>query len=96
MVVLNGCGHLNALSDGQMMMDKDQKEPGKIVWRQADGRPIGCDEKLKVLNENLEEIRQCCQDAFEDAVLMGCDEAQIREVLAKILTSVHNPYKKDV
>ena len=42
-----------------------------VVWRQADGEPIVCEEKLKVLNENLAEIRQVCQDALEDAVLMG-------------------------
>ena len=27
-----------------------------------------------MLNENLDEIREYCQEAFEDALLMGCDE----------------------
>jgi hypothetical protein len=35
-----------------------------------------------VLNENLAELRDLAQDALEDGVLMGCDEAQLREVLA--------------
>ena len=38
------------------------------------GAAVSCEEKIKVLNQNLEEIRQFCQDAFEDALLMGCDE----------------------
>jgi len=65
-----------------------------IVWRQPDGRPVACREKLKVLGENLEEIRQCCQDALEDAVLMGCDENQVREVFEVIVRSIRNPYAK--
>lgn len=68
--------------------------PGEIVWRQADGSPLGCGEKVKVLNENLEEIRQVCQDALEDAVLMGCDEKQVREVFGAVVQSLSNPYAK--
>jgi len=34
------------------------------------------------------------QEALEDAVLMGCDEQQVREVLASIVTGVVNPYRK--
>lgn len=65
-----------------------------IVWRQPDGSSVACREKLKVLSENLEEIRQCCQDALEDAVLMGCEEGQVREVFEAIVRSVRNPYAK--
>jgi hypothetical protein len=63
-----------------------------VRWRQADGSPVACEEKLKVLEENLAEIRQMSQDAFEDALLMGCDEAQIREVFASVVRSLRNPY----
>ncbi|MFA6022111.1 MAG: hypothetical protein WC722_17765 [Rhodospirillales bacterium] len=66
--------------------------PPAVVWRQADGRPLACREKLKVLDENLEEIRQVCQDALEDAVLMGCDEAQVREAFEAVIRSIRNPY----
>jgi hypothetical protein len=63
------------------------------TWRQPDGSPVSCLEKIKVLNQNLEEIRQLSQDALEDAVLMGCDEAQIREVFAQMLHGLNNPYR---
>ena len=66
-----------------------------VVWRQPDGAPVSCIDKLKVLNENLEEIRQFCQDALEDAVLMGCDEVQARDVLESLVRSIENPYKKE-
>ena len=64
------------------------------VWRQPDGKPVSCLEKIKVLNQNLEEIRGLAQDALEDAVLMGCDEAQIRAVFNAMLDSLKNPYRK--
>jgi regulator of replication initiation timing len=63
-----------------------------ITWRQPDGELVSCEEKLLVLHENLDEIRQECQDALEDAVLMGCDEAQVRDVLDKLIRSIENPY----
>lgn len=63
-----------------------------VIWRQPDGELVSCEEKLVVLRENLEEIRQECQDALEDAVLMGCDEAQVRDVLEDLVRSIVNPY----
>ena len=51
-------------------------------------------EKIKVLNENLAEIQQMAQDALEDAILMGCDERQVREVLQSLVDALENPYRK--
>ena len=62
------------------------------VWLQSDGQPLSCREKIKVLNENLEEIREMAQDALEDGILMGCDEAQLREVFQDLVQSLSNPY----
>ncbi len=63
-----------------------------IVWRGPLGQVIACIEKNKVMRENLEEIHQACQDALEDAVLMGCDEQQFRTVLAELVAGLTNPY----
>ena len=65
------------------------------IWRSPTGEIIACVEKNKVLQENLVEIRQICQDALEDAVLMGCDEQQVRHVFAAVLESLTNPYPTD-
>lgn len=64
------------------------------TWRQKDGRPVSCVEKIKVLNENLGEIRQLAQDALEDGLLMGCSEDQLRQVLRELVDSLDNPYAK--
>ena len=62
------------------------------VWRAPDGSALSCREKIKVLNENLEELQQMAQDALEDAVIMGADEKQIRAVLANLVGRLENPY----
>jgi hypothetical protein len=62
------------------------------VWRRDDGAPVACHEKIKVMNENLAEIRQMAQDAFEDALLMGCSEAQVREVFAAVMHDLVDPW----
>jgi hypothetical protein len=66
----------------------------ETVWRTPDGAKVSCVEKIKVLNENLAELRDMAQDALEDAVLMGCDEAQFRRVVQTLLDALVNPYKK--
>ena len=63
-----------------------------IVWRSPKGEVIACVEKNKVLRENLVEIRQICQDALDDAVLMGCDEQQVRLIFAELINDLENHY----
>jgi hypothetical protein len=74
-----------------------QKKPAKPefpVWLTPEGEPVSCLEKLKVLNENLTEIQEMSQEALEDAILMGCDETQFRDVMRKLVESLVNPYRK--
>ncbi len=62
------------------------------VWHAPDGTALSCREKIKVLNENLEELQQMAQDALEDAIIMGADETQIRAVLQRMMERLENPY----
>jgi len=62
------------------------------VWRDERGAPVSCVEKIKVLNENYVELQQMAQDAFEDALLMGCSETQVRDVLRELIDRLENPY----
>lgn len=64
----------------------------KPRWVQEDGTVISCTEKVMVLDENYEEIKQIMQDAFEDAILINCSETQIKEVLHSLVDSLKNPY----
>jgi hypothetical protein len=60
-------------------------------WLQADGSPVSCREKLKVLQENHSELAQMMQDAFDDAVLMGVDEAFMRTRLSDMAARLRSP-----
>ncbi len=62
------------------------------VWRDPQGNVVACVEKIKVMTENLEELQQMAQDAFEDALLMGCEENQVRTFLTEMMQQLHNPY----
>jgi hypothetical protein len=81
------------------MMNDTREKSSKLVlpvWRTSEGEPVSCLDKIKVLNENLDELRELAQEALEDAVLMGCDEAQFRSVLHQLADGLVNPYRKDV
>ena len=64
------------------------------VWLRDDGSVVSCTEKVKVMNENLDELQQMAQDLFEDALLMEVSETQIREVLHGLVGKLVNPYGK--
>ena len=64
------------------------------VWLQPDGKPVSCLEKIKVLNENIQEIEILCADALEDGVLMGCNADQIKEALHALIDGLAAPRAK--
>ena len=80
---------------GKSKQDGNTDPGSDQIWRQPDGKPVSCVEKIKVLNQNLDEIRQLAQDALEDAILMGCDEGQVRGVLQRLVDDLQNPYRKN-
>jgi hypothetical protein len=64
------------------------------VWRQSDGKPVSCLEKIKVLNQNIQEIENLCGDALEDGILMGCDADQIKAALHELIDGLAPPHAK--
>lgn len=64
------------------------------TWLRDDASIVACTEKIKVMQENFDEIRQIAQDALEDGLLMEVSEAQMREALHQLVENLINPYKK--
>ena len=62
------------------------------IWHKPDGSPLACVEKIKVLNENISELRQLAQDALDDAVLMGGTTAQVMAALHELVDSIAPNY----
>jgi hypothetical protein len=61
------------------------------AWPGADGKPVSCNEKLKMLVENHMEAATVLRDVFEDAVLMGVDEAAMRQILQELIAALPSP-----
>jgi len=68
--------------------------PAPKIWPQPDGAPVSCRDKLKTLAENHAELAQTMQDAFEDAVLMGVDEAAMRQILRDLADALVSPKRR--
>ena len=64
----------------------------KPTWRKPSGDPVSCTEKIKVLNENYDELRTLAQEALDDALLMGCSEQQIRAILRQMIDDLRASY----
>ncbi len=64
------------------------------TWLRDDKTIVACSEKIKVMQENFEEIQQLAQDALEDGLLMEVSETQMRKVLHNIVDALVNPYQK--
>lgn len=62
------------------------------TWLSPEGDVVSCHDKLQVLQDNLDELREMAQDALDDAVLMGCDEQQARKVLADLVATLTRPF----
>ena len=65
--------------------------PPPAVWPGDDGNPLSCRDKLKVLAENHGELAQMLRDTFEDAILMGVDEAAMRAILGGMIDGLESP-----
>ncbi len=72
------------------MSDAPPRTPPRL-WPGRDGAPIACREKLKTLAENHAEAAQVLRDAFDDAVLMGVDEAAMRQALHDLVDALESP-----
>lgn len=64
-----------------------------IVWTSPDGKPIACVEKIKVMNQNFQELGEMVVELLEDGLLMGCDEDQIRQALHLVVAQATTSLK---
>jgi hypothetical protein len=64
-------------------------------WLRDDGSVVSCTEKVKVMTENFDELKQIAQDALEDGLLMEVSESQMRKALHQLVDDLMNPYPSD-
>jgi len=73
----------------------DAKKSNWPKWVRDDKTVVSCTEKVKVMTENFDELKQIAQDALEDGLLMEVSEAQMREALHALVDSLINPYSNN-
>ncbi|MEK9777885.1 MAG: hypothetical protein VW731_00960 [Methylophilaceae bacterium] len=73
------------------MIKKSKKWP---TWVRDDQSVVSCTEKIKVMTENFDEIKEITQDAFEDGLLMEVSDEQMRQALHQMVDELHNTLKK--
>ena len=64
------------------------KSKFQLIWYSKERKVISCDETNKVLNENYDEIKILIQNAFDDAVLIGCDEKDFKEKIRNLIENM--------
>ena len=62
-------------------------------WIGKDNKKISCKEKIKLMQNNLDEFQEMLNDIYDEAVLMGIDENQFKKVLLDIIRNMKNNLK---
>ena len=65
-----------------------KKKVENFIWRAKDNKIISCDETNKVLNENYNEIKTVIQSAYDDAVLIDCDEKDFKKKIIDLINNI--------
>ena len=60
----------------------------EFLWIDKNNKIISCEETNKVLNENFTEVCSVLQNAYDDAILIGCDEKDFKKKIIKIMNSL--------
>lgn len=70
------------------MTDRKTPVPGTQPpknWCRLDGTTVACTEKVKVLEENWEEMKELFQNVLDDAILMGCTVEQVKREYRRLI-----------
>ena len=70
-----------------------KKELYPDIWYSKDNTKLSCKEKILVLNKNIEELYDLSSDIYDEALLMGVDNKQIKEVLKNVIKNLKSTLK---
>ena len=63
-------------------------------WKASDNSKISCKEKILILNNNVIELQSLINQIYDEAVLMGVDKKQIREVINDLAINLNTELKE--
>mgnify|MGYP001326272493 CR=1 FL=1 len=62
-------------------------------WCTSNNKKISCQEKIKILNDNIEELQNLANDILDEAILMGVDKSQYLNIMKEIILSTNSSLK---
>ena len=64
-------------------------------WLTKNKEKISCEEKVKVMKENIIEFDNLLTDIYDEAILIGVDKKQIKKVLLSLVNSIESNLKSE-
>ena len=62
-------------------------------WIGKNNEKISCKEKIKILNSNIDDLQEMISEIYDEAILIGIDEKQLKDVLFEIIKNMKNNLK---
>jgi hypothetical protein len=63
------------------------------IWYSKNKEKLSCKEKILLLNNNIIELHELANDIYDEAILMGVNKEQIKEVLAITIKNINSKLK---
>ena len=74
---------------------KNKKNFLPNFWITKKKAKITCKEKIRILNGNIEDIKNLLEETYDEAILMGADPMQVKEVFNKVLKNIDSSLKSE-
>ena len=65
------------------------------VWINEKKQKITCKDKIKVLDENIEQVKDLAQEIIDEAILIGADVDQVKNTLNKAISAIKSNLKSE-
>ncbi len=66
-----------------------KKKSQELIWLNKNKEIISCNETNKVLNENFSEVNSVLQNSYDDAIILGCDEDDVKKKLFDLISNLN-------
>ncbi|MDA9559088.1 hypothetical protein N9R86_03850 [Alphaproteobacteria bacterium] len=63
------------------------------IWYSKNKEKLSCKEKILLLNNNIMELHELANDIYDEAILMGVNKEQIKEVLVNTIKNINSKLK---
>lgn len=63
------------------------------IWYSKNNEKLSCKEKILLLNNNIIEFHELANEIYDEAILMGVQKEQIKEVLVTAVKNINSTLK---